>query len=53
MNTGPVHEIGPGEGYDIDSDEFESGDEAGLDEAEYDQLVDEGGLIIGLDEGPM
>lgn len=37
-----VHEIGPGEGYDIDSDEFDSDDEAGLDQAEYDRLVDEG-----------
>lgn len=38
-----VHEIQPGEGYDIDSDEFELEDEGDMiPDAEYDQLVEEG-----------
>jgi hypothetical protein len=38
-----VHEIQPGEGYDIDSDEFESEDEGDMiPDDEYDQLMEEG-----------
>jgi len=44
LNPQPaVHEIQPGEGYDIDSDEFESEDEGDmLPDEEYDQLMEEG-----------
>jgi len=44
VNTQPaVHEIQPGEGYDIDSDEFESGDEEDMiPDEEYEQLMEEG-----------
>lgn len=44
VNTQPaVHEIQPGEGYDIDSDEFESEDEGDMiPDDEYDQLMEEG-----------
>jgi NAD-dependent histone deacetylase SIR2 len=44
LNPQPaVHEIQPGEGYDIDSDEFESEDEGDMiPDDEYDQLMEEG-----------
>jgi hypothetical protein len=44
LNPQPaVHEIRPGEGYDIDSDEFESDDEGDMiPDDEYDQLMEEG-----------
>ena len=50
MNTQPaVHEIQPGEGYDIDSDEFESEDEGDMiPDDEYDQLMEEGMLLSRL-----
>jgi hypothetical protein len=38
-----VHEIQPGEGYDVDSDEFDSGDEGDMiPDQEYEQLLEEG-----------
>jgi NAD-dependent histone deacetylase SIR2 len=44
MSSGEVtHEIQPGETYQIDSSEYDSDEERdGLDEDEYDRLVDEG-----------
>ena len=43
----PVHEIGPGEGYDIDSDEYDSEEEMDqLNPGEYDRLVEEGQFIL-------
>jgi NAD-dependent histone deacetylase SIR2 len=44
LNPQPaVHEIRPDEGYDIDSDEFESEDEGDMiPDDEYDQLMEEG-----------
>lgn len=48
MSAGsPVHEIGPGEGYDIDSEEYDSEDEAEqLEGDEYDRLVEEGQSLV-------
>jgi hypothetical protein len=41
----PVHEIKPGETYQIDSSEYDSEEERdNLGEEEYDALVDEGEL---------
>jgi hypothetical protein len=44
VNTQPaLHEIQPDEGYDIDSDEFESEDEGDMiPDDEYNQLMEEG-----------
>lgn len=41
-----VHEIKPGETYQLDSDEFNSEEEPdGLETEEYDDLVDEGAFV--------
>ena len=50
VNTQPaVHEIQPGEGYDIGSDEFDSEDEGDMiPDDEYDQLMEEGMLLSRL-----
>jgi len=49
----PVHEIQPGEGYDIDSDEFESDEEQDMiPDDEYEQLLEEGWFyLVSLDFG--
>lgn len=42
----PVHEIKPGETYQIDSSDYDSEEERdNLGEDEYDALVDEGQLL--------
>lgn len=47
--SSPVHEIQPGEGYDIDSDEFNSEvEEDTIPDAEYEQLMEEGTFIPSL-----
>ena len=39
----PVHEIGPGEGYDIDSDDYDSDEVMNqLNPGEYARLAEEG-----------
>lgn len=46
----PVHEIGPGERYDIDSDDYDSEEEMDqLNPEEYDRLVEEGQLCVALE----
>jgi len=46
LAEGPVHEIKPGETYQIDSSDYDSEEERdNLGEDEYDALVDEGQLL--------